>query len=216
MISAGNGELAVSTNYTLCQILAQQGISTLLRVKPASLLSIDKSLFPDLQELSLSLRDYLRVYSCAYLPFQETAARIYLFLYGEDLLYPSLSMGFRASFLEQYGYGPMEPLTAWLELLGRRYRGYWMAGEFPHELGLFLGYPLADVEGFIHNHGRNYLLCGLWKVYSRVPVAEAAFSAYHQLRSRAVRLAETKGELLCLEREEADWYQRIFWELLAY
>lgn len=29
--------------------------------------------------------------------------------------------------------------------------------EFPHEIGLFLGYPLGDVRGFIENQGRNLL-----------------------------------------------------------
>ena len=37
---------------------------------------------------------------------------------------------------------------------------------FPHEIGLFLGYPLPDVIGFIRNRGRNCKCCGFWKVYS--------------------------------------------------
>ncbi len=36
---------------------------------------------------------------------------------------------------------------------------------FPHEIGIFLGYPLEDVKGFIENKGRNCKTCGLWKVY---------------------------------------------------
>ncbi|MGN0347947.1 MAG: DUF3793 family protein [Roseburia sp.] len=36
---------------------------------------------------------------------------------------------------------------------------------FPHEIGLFLGYPPEDVEGFIINSGQNCKYCGLWKVY---------------------------------------------------
>ena len=38
--------------------------------------------------------------------------------------------------------------------------------EFPHEIGLFLGYPLQDVVGFIENEGRNSKHTGCWKVYS--------------------------------------------------
>ncbi len=37
--------------------------------------------------------------------------------------------------------------------------------SFPHEIGLFLGYPLHDVIGFIENCGQNCKCCGLWKVY---------------------------------------------------
>ena len=36
---------------------------------------------------------------------------------------------------------------------------------FPHEIGIFLGYPLDDVKGFIIHKGRDCKCCGLWKVY---------------------------------------------------
>lgn len=36
---------------------------------------------------------------------------------------------------------------------------------FPHEIGVFLGYPLEDVKGFIANKGKNCESCGMWKVY---------------------------------------------------
>ena len=35
--------------------------------------------------------------------------------------------------------------------------------QFPHEMGLLLGYPTEDVEGFISNEGKNSLYCGYWK-----------------------------------------------------
>lgn len=38
-------------------------------------------------------------------------------------------------------------------------------GEFPHEIGLFLGYPLGDVKGFIKHRGQNCKCTGCWKVY---------------------------------------------------
>ena len=39
-------------------------------------------------------------------------------------------------------------------------------GDFPHEIGLLLGYPPEDVIGFIENRGQNPLYIGYWKVYS--------------------------------------------------
>lgn len=38
-------------------------------------------------------------------------------------------------------------------------------GDFPHEVGFFLGYPAEDVVGFIRNKGQNFKFCGRWKVY---------------------------------------------------
>ena len=49
---------------------------------------------------------------------------------------------------------------------------------FPHEIGIFLGYPLADVKGFIINHGHNCLCCGDWKVYSDPENAVKTFRRY--------------------------------------
>lgn len=36
---------------------------------------------------------------------------------------------------------------------------------FPHEIGVFLGYPIEDVIGFINNTGKNCKCIGCWKVY---------------------------------------------------
>ena len=52
--------------------------------------------------------------------------------------------------------------------------------DFPHEIGLFLGYPLEDVEGFIENRGRNYTCCGCWKAYGDPEKARIRFDAYRR------------------------------------
>ena len=51
-------------------------------------------------------------------------------------------------------------------------------GDFPHEIGIFLGYPLADVVGFIQNHGQNFTVCGHWKVYTDPDAARQQFARY--------------------------------------
>ena len=51
---------------------------------------------------------------------------------------------------------------------------------FPHEIGLFLSYPLEDVQGFIDNCGRNYCLCGCWKVYGDPEAAQKCFDRYRK------------------------------------
>ena len=46
---------------------------------------------------------------------------------------------------------------------------------FPHEVGLFLGYPLDDVTGFIEQKGKNYKCCGIWKVYGNEKQTQMLF-----------------------------------------
>ena len=63
--------------------------------------------------------------------------------------------------LDKAGYPVSRDTEAMLAHLRRRLQG----GEFTHEIGLFLGYPLEDVKGFIQNKGQGYACCGLWKSY---------------------------------------------------
>jgi len=55
-------------------------------------------------------------------------------------------------------------------------------GCLPHEIGIFLGYPLDDVRGFIENEGRSPKCIGCWKVYGSEAVAERLFSRIHKCR----------------------------------
>ena len=57
------------------------------------------------------------------------------------------------------------------------------AGGFPHEIGLFLGYPLADVLGFCALGGACAKLCGYWKVYGDVEYAKACFRRFDESRA---------------------------------
>lgn len=57
------------------------------------------------------------------------------------------------------------------------------SGGFPHEIGVFLGYPLVDVLGFIRNNGQNCKLCGYWKVYGDPVEAQDQFEAFTKVRT---------------------------------
>ncbi len=54
------------------------------------------------------------------------------------------------------------------------------SSEFPHEIGLFLGFLAEDVEGFIRNHGEGCRLCGYWKVYGNEQEARRQFVRYRK------------------------------------
>ena len=61
-------------------------------------------------------------------------------------------------------------------------------GEFPHEIGLFLGYPLGDVKGFIKHRGQNCKCTGCWKVYCDEREARRQFCRFEKCRSIYCRL----------------------------
>lgn len=54
------------------------------------------------------------------------------------------------------------------------------SGEFPHEIGLFLGYPPEDVCGFIENKPNSCKCVGLWKAYGDEKKAQQTFAKYRK------------------------------------
>ena len=81
-----------------------------------------------------------------------------------------------ASFLDGCGYAPGMTLQQALRLLTRR---LCQSPDFPHEVGVFLGYPLQDILGFIEHEGKNSLCSGCWKVYHEPLKAQKTFRDYH-------------------------------------
>lgn len=71
----------------------------------------------------------------------------------------------------------------------QRYEGYLLRNqEFPHEMGLLLGYPIEDVKGFILNEGENCLYTGYWKVYEDLPEKMIVFRQFEKARDMLIGL----------------------------
>ena len=70
--------------------------------------------------------------------------------------------------------------------------------EFPHEIGIFLDYPLGDVIGFIVNQGRNFKCAGCWKVYCDECACRKTFAKYKKCRDVYVRLWQQGRSVLQL------------------
>lgn len=86
---------------------------------------------------------------------------VLVYVYRRTHLQNELEQEGVAQLLSQFGYRGCE-VDQCLYCLKSRLAEY---DCFPHEIGLFLGYPLMDVVGFIQNEGRNCKCCGFWKVY---------------------------------------------------
>lgn len=81
-------------------------------------------------------------------------------------------------FLNNEGYKDFT-LDKVLKRFKKRYAAYMALHEnFPHEMGILLGYPIEDVKGFIDNKGKDYLYSGYWKVYQNVNEKKEIFEKY--------------------------------------
>ncbi len=111
---------------------------------------------------------------------------VIVFVYRHDCLEQMLSDDAYQRFLAEAGYERTN-LDGLLEQLAHRLR---TQPEFPHEIGVFLGYPLRDVIGFIENHGRNFTCCGFWKSYGDPAEMQVCFACYRRCIQTYVAMFE--------------------------
>lgn len=97
-----------------------------------------------------------------------------IYVYRKNKLIRDLSQMNVRNFLNDCGYKLINILDAIKYLVYRIDK----CEKFPHEIGLFLGYPISDVKGFIENLGRNSKCVGCWKVYSDEFEALKKFDMY--------------------------------------
>ncbi|HIT89008.1 MAG TPA: DUF3793 family protein [Candidatus Merdenecus merdavium] len=111
-----------------------------------------------------------------------------LMLYRDDLLRHQLHQKPQRRFLASYGYKGTMTFDEMLYYLVKRFRGYIGKGEeFPHELGVFLQYPMEDLLAFIKYGGKNCKITGYWKVYENVEYALSVFKSYDQAKENVLQ-----------------------------
>lgn len=114
--------------------------------------------------------------------------------YDPALLSRTLSQQGVERYLVRRGYVKSDTPELWLEQLAERFE----KEDFPHEVGLFLGYPLKDVVGFISARSRTTYQ-GSWRIYGK---KEPSLSLMNRFR-KARALAEN------IVSEVEDWDQCI-------
>ena len=124
---------------------------------------------------------------CCRVLFLESK-QLTVMLYRKDMLEPYICRGKAKEFFKKQGYTEFD-MEHILITFTRRYRNYRTGNcSFPHELGLLLGYPMEDVEGFIANQGENSLYTGYWKVYYHVSAKRDLFHMYEKAKEQMILL----------------------------
>ena len=153
---------------------------TLAGIKPASLLSLSAQQFPSLPEITDWYNHLLQKRGLSFLRLCHCRRGALLLVYREDQLTRALQDPRAQAMLLDTGYPMDGDLNDLLHHLTFRLE---REGGFPHEIGLFLGYPPEDVEGFLTDvDGTGCKLCGVWKVYHDVEGAKHTFARYRNCR----------------------------------
>ncbi|MCM1529823.1 MAG: DUF3793 family protein [Alistipes sp.] len=158
--------------------LAVYSAPTLLGIKCGSLVSLSMSEF--------DLHSHIRMFnrracgkSLKIKKLYDHNERSLLLIYNEKLMQKRLADDDVKNLLSEFGYSADYSAEEYLDHLGVRLSEN---ETFPHEIGVFLDYPLEDVIGFMENKGGNYKLCGCWKVYGNEEKAKRTFTNYEKCK----------------------------------
>jgi len=131
------------------------------------------------EELNEWIRDINRRLSkkgLRVVPLKKKNGRVMIYVYRPRKLKSDISQKDAAELLDGHGYAYEMPARCIVRLIERLAT----SEEFPHEIGLFLGYPPEDVKGFIENGADGAKYVGTWKVYGDVEQAKKTFSLYRK------------------------------------
>ena len=159
---------------TLEQDLIEYCAPTLASIKTGSLFSRRCADLPVMRLSLLLYNECLQDKGVTILELQHTNGRMLIYVCRLARLQQDLQQPGVADFLRQLGYVRTDTSYA----IGKLRQRLETSPAFPHEIGLFLGYPLADVQGFIANAGTNCKCCGCWKVYGNEREAAKRFAQF--------------------------------------
>ena len=155
----------------------QHAAPTLAGIKTGNLFPCT---FSSTQDMVRDLREVNRVLvprGLRLLPLRRKDDRALLYLFRPADLSRDLAGQEARRLLREAGYGDDLSHLVCLRELTRRLRE---GEDFPHEIGLFLGYPPEDVAGFMTHRGKNCKCVGCWKVYGDVESARRKFAMYQK------------------------------------
>lgn len=145
------------------------------RVKPASTLNIIKNNEKGTYDLWCKYgEEILYKINLMYTTLRETDMCKVILIYNKELLENLLNKEEIKKILINLGYDRNDDINAYLNKLKDNYKVY----NCPHELGIFLGYPVDDVIDFICNTKKKCLASKYWKVYNNYEYAKNVFYMY--------------------------------------
>lgn len=156
------------------QMLITYCSPTLAGIKTGNLFSCAYDDVDEIKRCVRKLNKKLLKKGVRVLPLQYKDNRALIYVYRPSLLGRDLDCDFACEILNRQGYVCKSPEFCIVQLI-RRLR---QQSEFPHEIGLFLGYPPEDVHGFIENKAECFKCVGCWKVYGDEKKALKTFERY--------------------------------------
>lgn len=155
-------------------LLVKHCSPTMAGIKTGSMFSCEYSSADELKKSIRLVNKKLTKKGLRIVPLKITNNRALLYAYRPVLLCKDLDNSVADNLLKECGYCCENPCKCVMHLV-KRMRN---SSDFPHEVGLFLGYPPEDVQGFITHKANFCKLSGCWKVYGDEKKAQRLFAKY--------------------------------------
>ena len=149
-------------------------------------LKISNLLILDREMISAALR-IIRAIGLSWAVMYQNDRKVTYLIYHRDRLERILRDSKNMLFFRERGFSSGSLHDAIQEVSSRYTACMEGTAGFPDELGLFLGYPIGDVIGYIEHGGKDYLLNGYWKVYTDPDTAAALFQCYDAITEKMMR-----------------------------
>lgn len=178
------------------KIIAYHCAPALAGIKPSNLVTCYKNKDYDINSEIERLNFQLNNKDIYFEAICECEKRVLIMVYRKNAIAKTLDNPDTKKFLMSFGYPEAFDVDEYIEILKNRCKD----AEFPHEIGIFLGYPLHDVYGFMFHKNEGCLLCGEWKVYENPEEAKklfARFSACRKALVKRIMAGRTLEQMFC-------------------
>ena len=175
---------------SFAQAVVQYCAPTLAGIKTGNIFSIQNGSSDILGEIR-RLNACFTKKGVRIIPIRKTEKKTLIYIYRPERLKADLNVPEAADILKEKGYCLGNPDTCLVQLV----RHLAADQNFPHEIGLFLGYPPSDVKCFMENSREGVKCTGCWKAYSNPEKAEETFEKYRKCTAVYCREAK-KGRKL--------------------
>ncbi|MCR5145230.1 MAG: DUF3793 family protein [Lachnospiraceae bacterium] len=174
---------------------------TLAGIKTGNLFRIQLDKLTNLYDEIRELNNILICKGLRAVPVKVTGKDALVYIYRPDFLEKDLSSPEAIEILESKGYSCNGAQYCLVQLI----RHLAEDAVFPHEIGLFLGYPPSDVRHFMADPCQGVKCSGCWKAYSDADEAEKTFDMYKKCTDTYKRLHSQGRSLsqLVVEMKEA-------------
>ncbi|MDO4551010.1 MAG: DUF3793 family protein [Planctomycetia bacterium] len=187
--------------YGLLKFLLIHTAAVRKNVKPAEILRIrhNRQRAGDKQEGSLCAqqKEILRALNLNYYILRTNETGILVLFYSPELLEKTLWMPQNAKYLQKFGYACEGELLSYFCTLKARFQ----QEVIPHEIGIFLGYPLKDVMGFMNPEKSKPVYRGAWQVFGDVEESLILMRRYKQAAREASEILQKfKDFEICMQK----------------